>query len=120
MLANGYEYEGSFLIGNSEAYKLGPTWGHHRNMSFQDMVEAVTNNANFSERAEEVNFSKIILTRFGFCYEVKADKRRFIIVTSEVFGNMHKEISLFLTDKSTQTYFSIDYTSQTGNVYISN
>ena len=117
MRANGYQHETEFWKGHSTLSKKGPSWGHHMNMSFQEMIEAVTVNSKFRDRSEGVSFSKRILTRFGFCYEVKADVRRFIFSTLEVFGNKHKEISMFITDKSTQTYFNIDYTSQTGNIH---
>ena len=74
------------------------------------MMEKVTNTNNTISRKK---LKKRIFSRFGFCIEMKLE-RTMIFDISKVATNRFKDISIFITDNATQTYFGIDFSSQKG------
>ena len=85
-------------------------------MSFEEMMIEVTRNPTYDNTEVSKYLEKKIFPRFGQCIQIKLYANPMIFDISQIAKNAVNDISVFITDIATQTYYSIDFSSQKGNL----
>ena len=102
------------------------SWGHHHNISFDDLIEDIfdiekaidINFANYEhvvdETAPKLNISKEYFEQnfdfvppYGFCMDIEQFSDEFAIKSSE-------KLKIYITDKRYRSFFNVDHSSQKG------
>ena len=115
----GYGHETSFWKGHPEYEDIEEySWGHHRNMSFEEMMVTVTRNLTYEATEISKFLKKKIFTRFGLCVQIKLHDNPMYFDISHISKDSINDISVFITDIATETYYNIDFSSQKGKVEV--
>ena len=97
------------------------SWGQHANLSFDQVLDEVINYepyTNISVHQDNVDTRKVFLPRYGKCLEISNfNPKKELLITNNVFypnlPDMNTSLRVFITDKSYQSYYSIDFPSHT-------
>ena len=113
---SGYDHEASVLTGELRNDKTKLSWGHHLNKTMEQLIHQVVDLkpfGNFTVGRSHVKDK--LFARFGHCAEVfkYSTKEPMIFDLENYFGI--NDLLIFITDKSRQTFYSINYDSQKGD-----
>ena len=111
-----YNHETNILEGKIKNHREGyyRSWGTHINLTFEQLIrnaiKEVPKETKFE--FESILLSPKLFPKFGYCFEVDNNMKE--IFAFPPYDDFTKDYTIFLTDKSARTYFSLDMASQLG------
>ncbi len=98
------------------------TWGQHLNLTFDTVIDEVFANKAISDiyiNQENVEQKISFIPRFGKCIELSnfSPTKELTIMNMDYnpTPNINKSLRVFITDKYYRSFYSIDYSSHTGD-----
>ena len=110
----GYKDEFTMIGGSLDDEPIR-SWGAHKNITFQQLVDNVTD-LNFQKIISYIVLpvKKVIFPKFGYCLMLDDDIN---VTETTIIDTLKYQIGfmILLTDSKTKTYFSVDMASQIGD-----